>query len=268
MSPVVTSAANQHLKLVRRLASRRGREQEGLVVVEGEDLVIAAMRAGVEAHVVLVASPDPDVVGHRAERIGLDLVVEPEQALVEVRPDLLAAVSQLGHPPRLIGVFETPDEAALATVMAASAPVIYADAIGDPGNIGTLLRSVAALGAGGVLLGPGTADPWGPKALRAAMGATFRVPFARCSPGQLAAACEPDRILALDAGADTALRNAGLDSQTILVVGAERAGVSADLRALATRQARIPQAPGEDSLNAAVAAAVALYEWRRAVPPV
>src|SRR5207237_7131061 len=146
---MITSASNQRLKLVRRLASRRQRERLGLFVAEGEDLVEAAVAAGLEPVELLVAGET-------------------------VAPELLASVSTLPHPARSIGVFRRRDLQPFEP-----RPVALALwHVADPGNVGTLIRCADAFGAS-IALSPGCADPTGPKALRAAAGATFRVPLGR-----------------------------------------------------------------------------------------
>ncbi|HEY4094172.1 MAG TPA: RNA methyltransferase, partial [Baekduia sp.] len=129
----------------------------------------------------------------------------------------------------------------------------------DPGNVGTVLRSALAFGAASVVLGPGTADPYGPKAVRASMGAIFEVPVARAtSIDEL-----PGVTVALDARRGDALRGSAWDrsSDLTLVVGAERAGLAAEVLEACDRAAHIPIA--NESLNAAMAATLAVYELTR-----
>lgn len=247
---IVTSAQNPQLKLVRRLQRRRAREQDGLFVVEGEDLVGAGLDTGAVPRVILVDAERPP----RLDGRGVTCPV------LHVEPKLLADVSELAHAPRILGVFE---QLAPATLAVGAGPWLVLDAVGDPGNVGTSIRAAAALGAGGVALRPGSGDPWSGKALRASMGAAFRVPIVFLDdPAQLGRAGL--RVVALDADGDAALADAGLDASTAIVVGSERDGVRDDLRALADLVASIPQDPAVESLNAGVAAALALYEWRRA----
>src|SRR5581483_11599044 len=144
---LITSRRNKRLELVRKLRDRRWRDKLGLLVAEGEDLVDAAAAAGIETVELLVAGEN-------------------------VAPALLAEVSSLAHPPRAIGVYRRGD------LPRGARPVTLALwRVADPGNLGTLLRSAEAFGAG-VALSPGCADPTSPKALRASMGALFRVPLA------------------------------------------------------------------------------------------
>jgi RNA methyltransferase, TrmH family len=229
----ITSPHNDRLKEIRKLARRRERALTGRFVAEGEDLLAAADAAGW-----------PALERYCATGSGLDGV--------EVEPDLLAGVSQLGSGTRALGIYEQ---------RWAEVPVgplcVALHGISDPGNVGTILRSALAFGASSVALGPDCADPYGPKAVRASMGALFAVPLARYAEvSEL-----PGTPVALDAHAQTPIAELGTDGPLTLLVGAERAGLPDDVLAACERRVRIPI--HSESLNAAMAAAVALYEVTR-----
>ena len=231
----ITSPHNEHLKEIRKLNQRRrARERAGRFVAEGEDLLAAADAAGWEP-----------VERYCAAGSGLPGT--------EVEPTLLAAASELGSGTRALAVYEE---------HWAPAPVgplcVYLHGVHDPGNVGTILRSAEAFAATSVAIGPGTADPFGPKAVRASMGAIFTVPVARVATfSEL-----PGTTVALDAGtrATPALETLALSELTLLI-GAEREGLPAEVLEAADHVARIPIAT--HSLNAAMAATVALYEVSR-----
>jgi TrmH family RNA methyltransferase len=227
----ITSSHNDKLKEIRRLARRRSRDDASRFVAEGEDLVAAAAAAGWDP-VVLLAAAGSGLAGD------------------EVEPALLEAVSGLGSGSRQIGVYEQRRAAPRGPLCVALWGV------GDPGNIGTIVRCARAFGASSVVLGPGCADPFGPKAVRASMGALFEMPVARvASVAEL-----PGERIALvgHAGARLAGPAAG---EVSLLVGAEREGLPADVVAACDRIAHIPIAT--ESLNAAMAASIALYELTR-----
>ncbi|HET7856707.1 MAG TPA: RNA methyltransferase [Gaiellaceae bacterium] len=237
---MITSPSNPRLRLVRRLASRRQRDRLGLFVCEGEDLVEAALAAGLDPAELLVDAERP---------------VDGLPAGEAVEPRLLADVSALGHPPRVIGVFRRDDLPALD----ASAPPPVGLAlwhVADPGNVGTLLRAADGLGPAHLALSSGCADPTGPKALRASAGAIFRVPTARFDEA-------PGRKIALVAHGGAPLPELDLAPGTTFVLGAEREGLPDEILADCDERATIPLTPGAESLNVGVAGAVALYEWRR-----
>ena len=233
----ITSPNNEQLKEIRKLAGRKWRDKLRQFVAEGEDLLDAAEHAGWEPLARLVAE-DSGLPG------------EP------VKPHLLAQVSQLGSGTRAIAVY------AQRWAPAATGPLCVALwGVNDPGNVGTVLRSALAFGAGSVALGPGTADPYGHKAVRASMGALFSVPMTRVrEPGEL-----PGRRIALVAGEGAPLYALEPGGDVTFVVGAEREGLPPHVVAACDEVAHIPIA--FESLNAATAASIALYEASRITRP-
>ncbi len=233
----ISSPQNPRLKAVRKLRNRRERERSGRFLAEGEDLIAAARAAG-----------RPLLEGFRlagSELGGNDFH--------DVEAPVLQAVSALGSGTRVIGVYEQRWSAPTGPLC------VYLHGVGDPGNVGTVLRSAQAFGASCVALGPGCADPHSPKAVRASMGAIFAVALARVSEaGEL-----PGERIALLAGASEPLRgeDAHAGKPLTLLIGAERDGLPPDVVAACERAARIPIA--SESLNAAMAATVALYEVTR-----
>jgi RNA methyltransferase, TrmH family len=222
---LITSPHNQHLKTIRRLARKRERERSGLFVAEGEDLVAAAEAAGLQPEALL--------------RAGMD-----------VEPRLLAEVSALGSGARVVGVYRqrwTPPGGELS---------VYLHGVRDPGNVGTIIRSAHALCDGPVTLGPGCADPWSPKAVRASMGSVFVRPPARASLDELTGT-----LVALDQRAELELRHVDASDPLVLCLGSERLGLPPDVLERAAARAKIPlRRDGPESLNVAMAATVALYE--------
>ncbi|HET6642111.1 MAG TPA: RNA methyltransferase [Gaiellaceae bacterium] len=239
---MITSASNPRLKLVRRLASRRQRERLGLFVCEGEDLVQAALAAGIWPVDVLVDAERPPLLE------GLD-EAEP------VEPRLLAEISALAHPPRILAIFRRADLPQLDPADPPSAGVALWYVV-DPGNVGTILRTADGLGPAFVALSAGCADPTGQKALRASAGSVFRVPLGRFDDA-------PHARIALVTRGGTPLPETELPERFTFVLGSEREGLPGDVVAECDAQATIPLAHAAESLNVAVTAAIALYEWRR-----
>ena len=236
---MITSAANPRLKLVRKLASRRQREKLGLFACEGEDLVAAGLDAGLEPVEALLDAERPAL----AERL---------PAAETVSSELLAGVGTLPHPARVIAVFRRADLPAGTDAPAGLA--LWR--VVDPGNLGTLVRAADALGPAFVALSRGCADPTGPKALRASAGAIFRVPLAAWEDA-------PGPRVALVPRAERALRELELGERVTFVLGAEREGLPAEVLAECDETVAIPLAPEAESLNVAVAGAIALYELAR-----
>jgi TrmH family RNA methyltransferase len=229
----ITSTHNAKLKEIRKLHQRRWRERLGRFVAEGEDLLAAADAAGWEP-VERYCVADSGLPG------------------IEVDARLLADVSSLGSGTRPVAV-----SAARGAPPPTGPLCVYLHGVHDPGNVGTILRSAEAFGAASVAIGPDTADPFGVKAVRASMGSVFSVPVARAT-GDPAALPAPTVALVADRGAP--LRTLTLDAVTLLI-GAEREGLPEEVIAAADHVARIPIA--SHSLNAAMAATVALYETSR-----
>lgn len=227
---IITSPHNDKLKDVRRLRRRR----DGRFVAEGEDLLAAADAAG-WTPLERFAAAGSGLPG------------------TEVEPGVLAKVSALGSGTRALAVYQQ------RWAPRPAGPVCVALwGVRDPGNVGTVLRSALAFGAASVALGPGCADPYGPKAVRASMGALFAVPVARVDD----VAELPGERIALAARAGAPLRRDAVGEQATILVGAEREGLPAGVVEGCDRTAHIPIA--SESLNAAMAATVALYELTRA----
>jgi TrmH family RNA methyltransferase len=195
----------------------------GQFAAEGEDLVDAALEAGIEPVELLVAGET-------------------------VLPELLAEVSTLPHPARVIGVFRRDDLPAFEPRRVA----LSLWRVADPGNVGTLIRTADAFGAS-VELSEGCADPTGPKALRASAGALFRVPVGGAE----------GRRVGLVARGGRPLSEVELGGPTVFVLGAERDGLPEDVAEACDELATIETSGSAESLNVAAAGAVALYEWSR-----
>ncbi len=241
----ITSHHNQKLKEIRKLRQRRRwRERSGQFVAEGEDLLAAADAAG---------------------WVPLERYCAAGSGLtgVEVDADVLASASGLGSGTRALAVYEE------RWAAGPRGPVcVYLHGLHDPGNVGTILRSAQAFGADCVALGPATADPFSPKAVRASMGAVFGVPLVRAEdlnslPG-VKLALVPDQGAPLSElwrpHHSPGHRNAEVPPEVSLLVGAERDGLPPELVDRADQVAHIPIQ--SDSLNAAMAATLALYELR------
>jgi RNA methyltransferase, TrmH family len=218
---MINSADNEQLKTIRKLHDKRWRDKLDLFFAEGEDLVEAAEAAGWAPETVLRAGQD-------------------------VEPELLDAVSTLGSGTRVISVYRRRWSEPGGHLS------VYLHGVGDPGNVGAVIRSAHALADGPVVLGRGCADPFSPKAVRASMGSLFARPPARASFEELAGT-----LVGLDAHAERRLDEVEARPPLVVCLGAEREGLPEGV----PTTARIPLRPdGPDSLNVAMAATVALYD--------
>ncbi len=245
----ITSRQNPLLQHLVKLQSSAGeRRRCGELVGDGWKLLDEAARYG-ELTAVVAAE-------------GQQLPPLPAQVrVVEIPASLLNAVSQMETPQGVLFVAKRPAEAAGGL----KAGSLILDGVQDPGNVGTVLRAAEAFGAPMVALTEGCADPWGPKALRASMGSAFRQPVQTVPGAELAARCRAVGLqLLVTALSDTAqpldrvpLQNA------VAVIGSEGRGVSRQLLDAADMHVIIPMEGHVESLNAAAAATVLLWELRR-----
>ncbi|HEX6667825.1 MAG TPA: RNA methyltransferase [Solirubrobacterales bacterium] len=225
----ISSPQNEKLKLVRKLRARKHREREGLFATEGEDLLEAGIAAGAEPRFLLTAA-------------GAGLGGE------EVEPELLAGVSSLGSGTRAIAVWP------LAWAEQPATPCFYLHGLSDPGNVGTIIRTVDALLGSGVVLGPGCADPFSPKAVRGSMGSIFTQPPVRA--GIEATRETRAALVAHDGESLEALAGAAT-----VCLGGEREGLPEEVVAACDVRVTIPLRPhGPESLNVAAAAAIAAQQ--------
>ena len=233
---MIESPHNEKLKLVRKLRERKQREREGLFATEGEDLLEAGLAAGAQPRFVLVAA-------------GSGLEGE------EVEPGLLADASTLGSGTRVIAVWPIAGDRTQLSPHTGDkyvqAPCVYLHGVGDPGNVGTIVRTADALIGGSVVLGPECADPYSPKAVRASMGSVFSRPPIRAD---FTDTPEP-RVAFVPHGGEELDTLAGVAT---VCLGAEREGLPEDMLAACDRRLTIPlREGGPDSLNVAAAAAIA-----------
>jgi TrmH family RNA methyltransferase len=222
---MISSPQNEKLKLVRKLRERKHREREGLFASEGEDLLEAGLAAGAEPRFVLTMG-------------GSGLEGE------EVEPELLDEVSSLGSGTRVIAVWPT------GWVERAATPCLYLHGVGDPGNVGTIIRTADALIGSSVVLGPGCADPYSPKAVRATMGSIFSQPPAR---GGVETTAEPRAALVAHGGEGLG----ALVGAPTVCLGSERDGLPAEVLDRCELRVTIPLQGTAESLNVAAAAAIA-----------
>jgi TrmH family RNA methyltransferase len=246
----ITSHGNARLKHARKLQARRHRRALGQFLAEGEDIVEEALAAGILPVETLIAAdrpPDEGLIA-RLARGG---------PVIPVRDALLAEVGGLGHPARVIALYDIaslPHEYPVPGT-GYSPLAVYLHRVIDPGNVGTVVRACGALGPAQLALSPGCSDPLAGKGVRASMGAVFRVPIE--AGGEL----PQDGVrVALVADAARPLWDVDLTAATTLVVGAERYGLPVEVVEACDVVCAIPQAVGAESLNAAQAATLALYE--------
>jgi len=261
----IHSFANDTVKRIRGLRDKKERKAEGKFLAEGLRILAEARDSG-QLPMVIAYSPTGGVHPLAAEIIA---AAEAEGAdVIETSPDILAKMSGKDNPQAILGVYKQ-RSTELAAIDRRMAPLwLVAQALRDPGNIGTMLRTGDAVGAGGLILLDDCADPFSVEAVRASMGAIFTqavatarweefLPWLRTGPGQL---------VGTSLNSDTDYRDARYEQPCFLLIGNESQGLPADYEAACDALVKIPMAGRADSLNAAVAAAVMAYQvkasWR------
>ncbi|MEO5577423.1 MAG: RNA methyltransferase [Sphingomicrobium sp.] len=261
----IHSFANDTVKRIRSLRDKKERKAEGKFLAEGLRILAEARDSG-QLPMVIAYSP-----GHGVHPLAAEIIAAAEAKgadVIETSPDILAKMSGKDNPQAILGVYKQP-ATDLAAIDRSVAPLwLVAQALRDPGNIGTMMRTGDAVGAGGLILIDDCADPFSVEAVRASMGAIFTqavatarwdefLPWLRSGAGQL---------IGTSLNTDTDYLDATYDQPCFLLIGNESQGLPVDYEAACDMLVKIPMAGRADSLNAAVAAAVMAYQvkarWR------
>jgi TrmH family RNA methyltransferase len=253
---VIRSSQNQKLKTIRRSLKSKG----DLAPLEGPHLLDEALRRGVALEDVFMT---PEFL---ARDEGRALHARLSRPAIEVDQALLRSLTDADAPQGSLAIARLPRHGVGALPRRTDGIYVYAERLQDPGNVGALARSAEAAGAVGLALGPGSAHPNHPRALRASAGSLLRLPIAvQADAAELFAylADLAPRSIALDPHTGEELYSAPLTGTLVLLLGSEGPGLSAELLASAELRLRIPLAAGVESLNATIAAAVVLFEIHR-----
>jgi TrmH family RNA methyltransferase len=256
--PTSLGAHNPRVAFARELLSKKGRREHGAFAFEGPTLLAEAVDAGVEIQALYAtpASYETATVARTVESGGVPTYLVDERTMAKISgvetPSGLLAVA----PVRL---------APLEQILDAPGVVLVLADVGDPGNAGTLLRTAEAFGVRGAIFGTRGTEPHNPKVVRAAMGALFRMPVGVADPGSLRAATGEWQLTGLAAGREP-LSSLRWTQHTMLLVGSERQGLG-PWEPLCARFASIPMSGQAESLNAAVAGSIALYEATKHLNP-
>ena len=255
---MITSSANARIREARKLQRRRGRREQGRVLLEGARLIRDALEAGAALPLLFYVPDRVEAQPLLAEII--NLAVQRGVECLACTADALAVLCDTVTPQGIVAVATQPE----LPWPSPPAPLLILDRLRDPGNAGTLLRTAEATGVAGVVFGPETVDPYNDKVLRAGMGAHFRVPVRVADQwSAIDAWLAPDQPVYLaEAAATLTYDQVDWRGPAALVVGGEAAGAGDDARRRATPLA-IPMAGRVESLNAAVAGAVILFEAAR-----
>jgi RNA methyltransferase, TrmH family len=265
MTELITSAANPLVRRVRQLADRRHRRREGAFVVQGIQPVWQAVEAGADIEALLVA---PELLRHDGARAMVAAQESAGQRVARLSAELFGRIADRDGPSGLAAIVATRSlQPALADLRAGPDAVFTAlHLAGNPGNLGTIIRTVSAAGGDGIILIGPSADPFDPAAVKASMGALFSVPVATAPGGPEFldwARAAGVTVAATSARGSVSCWAAPLRPPLAILLGSEGAGLPEDLLAAADLRVAIPMTGTAESLNLAVAAGVLLYEVRR-----
>jgi TrmH family RNA methyltransferase len=263
MAEVISSAANPLVKRVRALADRKHRRREAAFVVQGIQPVWQAVEAGAPIETLIVA---PELLRHR----GAAAMAAAQEAagvrVVRLSAELFGRIADRDGPSGLAAIVRSVPAALADLAVGADSVFVALDSAGNPGNIGTIVRTASATGAGGVILIGPSADPYDPVAVKASMGAIFTVPVALVSSAAEFldwAAARGVTVAATSARSSVSCWDADLPLPLAVLLGSEGAGLPDDMLAAADLRIAIPMTGTAESLNLSVAAGVLLYEVRR-----
>lgn len=271
---LITSLQNERVKLIRSLEMRKARRETGLFVAEGASLLVTAREHGFVPRVlVALAWTELGEIGRGLVEWALSAGAD----VLEVTPAVMMKIAAKDNPQTLMGVFEqhwsplsaTGDAPAGGRPPSASAGAsndvwLALEEVRDPGNLGSIIRTVDAVGAKGVILVGPCCDPYSHECVRATMGSIFAVPLTRMDRAGFAdlASSWPGDVVGTHLEASEDFRRVRPLGPALLVMGSEGPGMSEEVRAACTRLVRIPMAGRLDSLNLAVATGLCLYQLR------
>ncbi len=251
---------NALVRELRRAFSRGELTSDGYCAIEGFRILEEAIRSGLRFRAVFFS----ESAAPRAERLLSQLGAQVETLLL---PDKLFSSTVPSDVPQGVAALARWKEFSLEDVLAKgkAGPLLAIAGVQDPGNLGTILRSAEAFGAGGILLGEGTVSPYNPKVVRASAGSVFRLPLARAKLSESLGWMKDHglRLVGTASHKGAPLDQAKLSGPLAIFIGSEGAGLSRDLIKEMDEIVAIPQAPQVESLNVGVATSILLYEVRR-----
>ncbi len=259
MPRVVTAYSNPLVKRVQGLRDKRHRREEGLFLAEGLRILTEARETGRLPRYLFFAAAS---AAHPLVRALVEAVEAQDGEAIETTPDILSKLSGKDNPQAVVGVFDT-FETTLAQLDRTTSPIwLVAERLRDPGNLGTILRTGDAVGAGGLILVDDCVDPFSTEAVRASMGALFTVPIVRAGWAEFLPWLRrgPGQLVGLSLQTEEGYRDAPYAAPTFLLTGNEAQGLPEAYEAECDLLVKLPMRGKADSLNAAVATAVMAYE--------
>ena len=261
---VITSLQNERVKAIRALEMRKERKATGLFVAEGASILMTARDNGWRPQTLVALA---DALGEGVAKQIAGWVSAEGGDVMAVSSGVLGKLASKENPQSLLGVFQQRYAPLPQAASSGEGDVwLVLEEVRDPGNLGTIIRTVDAVGARGVILVGACCDPWSRECVRATMGSIFAVPIVRADRAAFLdwRAAWPGDVVATHLAAREDFRDADYRAPVLLMMGSEGPGLSDALAAVATRRVIIPMAGNLDSLNLAVATALVLYQMRGA----
>ena len=258
----ITSLQNDRIKAVRALDMRKARRETGLFVAEGASILVTARQAGFKVRTLIY---EPQEASGSVARDLIKSALADHAEVLEVSSAVLAKVSSKDNPQAMLGVFDqrwgvAPD----ANTQNADDLWLVLEEVRDPGNLGTMIRTVDAVGGRGIILVGNCCDPYSRECVRATMGSIFSTPLVKMQREEFLAwrVQWPGDVVGLHLRASDDFRNVAYRGPVMVVMGSEGPGRSAELTEACSRRVKIPMAGKLDSLNLAIATALTLYQIR------
>jgi TrmH family RNA methyltransferase len=256
---MISSRSNPRVVALRKLEHRKHRREAGLLLAEGASIIESALAAGASPAEAWVA---PELVDD-ATRALLGRLEERGAAVVEVSPGVMGTLAERDPPQGILVTFPLPLASLAGLRLSGRELVVVVDRLQDPGNVGAIVRTAAAVGAAAVVLIAPSCDPFDPKAVRGSMGSVFQVPVIEAAdPAEAIGSLRRAglRIVGAEARDGSDPRRA-LAGGVALLLGNETRGLSPDLAPLVDERVTLPLPGGAESLNVAVAGGVLMYCW-------
>ena len=258
MSRAITSLSNPTVKAVRALHMRKARDESGQFLAEGLKIVTEAVELGHAPRILLYGA---EAAAHPLLRRAAQATETGGGEAIEVSRDILAKISRRDNPQTVLAVFDQVFAAVDQLAPGDAACWVALEAVRDPGNLGTIVRTADAAGCGGVILVGDCCDPFSVEAVRATMGSIFAVKLAKATSSDFIAWRKswPGSVVGTLLTATTDFRAAAYVAPTLILMGNEQAGLTPDLAAACDETVKIPMRGRADSLNLAVATGIMIY---------
>lgn len=260
MADLITSTSNPTIKRARALQERKGRRKEGCFLVEGGQPVWRAVDLGWEIDTLIVA---PELLHHHEARTMVAGLRAGGTRVLDVAPHVYNVLTEREHPGGIAAIVRIPQRRLAEIALDPDALVVALEHVGNPGNLGTIIRTADAAGASAVVTIGDATDPYAPAAVKASMGSLFALPVVNATSAEFQAWAQGASVVATSGAATQEHWNTQYPRPAVLLLGNEGTGLTDELLDFATTTVRIPMTGSAESLNLSAAASIMLYEMVR-----